>query len=125
MADLGVGIVGCGVISGIYLENMPSFAGIKAVAAKDGITAIKIRSGRMLNAYGFMKNIFEIFEYFKTSVDMVTTSEVAVSVTIDNPKHLEEIINEVAAARSTERGTRADDKRSEAAMEDRKKGGYF
>ena len=70
-------------------------AGIKAVAAKDGITAIKIRSGRMLNAYGFMKNIFEIFEYFKTSVDMVTTSEVAVSVTIDNPKHLEEIVNEL------------------------------
>lgn len=70
-------------------------AGIKAVAAKDGITAIKIRSGRMLNAYGFMKNIFEIFEYFKTSIDMVTTSEVAVSVTIDNPKHLEEIVNEL------------------------------
>ena len=70
-------------------------AGIKAVAAKDGITAIKIRSGRMLNAYGFMKNIFEIFEYFKTSVDMVTTSEVAVSVTIDNPKHLDDIVKEL------------------------------
>jgi aspartate kinase len=70
-------------------------AGIKAVAAKDGITAIKIRSGRMLNAYGFMKNIFEIFEFFKTSVDMVTTSEVAVSVTIDNPKHLDEIVTEL------------------------------
>ncbi|MEI6275650.1 MAG: aspartate kinase [Prolixibacteraceae bacterium] len=70
-------------------------AGIKAVAAKDGITAIKIRSGRMLNAYGFMKNIFEIFEYFKTSIDMVTTSEVAVSITIDNPKHLDEIVNEL------------------------------
>lgn len=69
--------------------------GIKAVAAKDGITAIKIRSGRMLNAYGFMKNIFEIFEYFKTSVDMVTTSEVAVSVTIDNPRHLDEIVTEL------------------------------
>jgi aspartate kinase len=70
-------------------------SGIKAVAAKDGITAIKIRSGRMLNAYGFMKNIFEIFEYFKTSIDMVTTSEVAVSVTIDNPKHLDEIVTEL------------------------------
>lgn len=70
-------------------------AGIKAVAAKDGITAIKIRSGRMLNAYGFMKNIFEIFEFFKTSIDMVTTSEVAVSITIDNPKHLDEIVNEL------------------------------
>ena len=69
--------------------------GIKAVAAKDGITAIKIRSGRMLNAYGFIKNIFEIFEFFKTSIDMITTSEVAVSVTIDDPKHLDEIVAEL------------------------------
>ncbi len=69
--------------------------GIKAVAAKDGITAIKIRSGRMLNAYGFIKNIFEIFEFFKTSIDMITTSEVAVSVTIDDDKHLEEIVAEL------------------------------
>jgi len=80
---------------GTLITGESKGAGIKAVAAKDGITAIKIRSGRMLNAYGFMKNIFEIFEYFKTSVDMVTTSEVAVSVTIDNPKHLEEIVNEL------------------------------
>jgi aspartate kinase len=69
--------------------------GIKAVAAKDGITAIRIRSGRMLNAYGFMKNIFEIFEYFKTPIDMIATSEVAVSVTIDNSKHLDEIVTEL------------------------------
>ncbi len=69
--------------------------GIKAVAAKDGITAIKIRSGRMLNAYGFIKNIFEIFEFFKTSIDMITTSEVAVSLTIDDPKHLDEIVAEL------------------------------
>ncbi len=69
--------------------------GIKAVAAKDGITAIKIRSGRMLNAYGFIKNIFEIFEFFKTSIDMITTSEVALSLTIDNPKHLDEIVAEL------------------------------
>lgn len=69
--------------------------GIKAVAAKDGITAIKIRSGRMLNAYGFIKNIFEIFEFFKTSIDMITTSEVAVSVTIDDDKHLDEIVAEL------------------------------
>jgi aspartate kinase len=80
---------------GTLISGESQGAGIKAVAAKDGITAIKIRSGRMLNAYGFMKNIFEIFEYFKTSVDMVTTSEVAVSVTIDNPKHLVEIVNEL------------------------------
>ena len=69
--------------------------GIKAVAAKDGITAIKIRSGRMLNTYGFLKNIFEIFEFFKTSIDMITTSEVAVSVTIDDSKHLNEIVAEL------------------------------
>jgi aspartate kinase len=80
---------------GTLITGESKGAGIKAVAAKDGITAIKIRSGRMLNAYGFMKNIFEIFEYFKTSIDMVTTSEVAVSVTIDNPKHLDEIVNEL------------------------------
>jgi aspartate kinase len=69
--------------------------GIKAVAAKDGITAIKIRSYRMLNAYGFLKNIFEIFEFFKTPIDMISTSEVAVSLTIDNTKHLNEIVAEL------------------------------
>lgn len=69
--------------------------GIKAVAAKDGITAIKIRSYRMLNAYGFLKNIFEIFEFFKTPIDMISTSEVAVSLTIDNIRHLQEIVAEL------------------------------
>ena len=69
--------------------------GIKAVAAKDGITAIKIRSYRMLNAYGFLKNVFEIFEFFKTPIDMISTSEVSVSVTIDNTKHLQEIVSEL------------------------------
>jgi len=69
--------------------------GIKAVAAKDGITAIKIRSYRMLNAYGFLKNVFEIFEFFKTPIDMISTSEVAVSLTIDNTKHLKEIVSEL------------------------------
>lgn len=69
--------------------------GIKAVAAKDGITAIKIRSYRMLNAYGFLKNIFEIFEFFKTPIDMISTSEVAVSLTIDHTKHLKEIVSEL------------------------------
>ncbi len=62
--------------------------GIKAVAAKDGITAVKIRSGRMLMAYGFLKNIFEIFEKYKTPIDMISTSEVAVSLSIDNTKSL-------------------------------------
>lgn len=80
---------------GTLITSESKTKGIKAVAAKDGITAIKIRSGRMLNAYGFIKNIFEIFEFFKTSIDMITTSEVAVSLTIDDPKHLEEIIVEL------------------------------
>ena len=66
-----------------------------AVAAKDGITAIKIKSGRMLLAYGFLRSVFEVFERYKTPIDMITTSEVAVSVTIDNPKHLDEILEEL------------------------------
>ncbi len=80
---------------GTLITSESKTTGIKAVAAKDGITAIKIRSGRMLNAYGFIKNIFEIFEFFKTSIDMITTSEVAVSLTIDDPKNLNEIIAEL------------------------------
>ena len=80
---------------GTLITSHNKTKGIKAVAAKDGITAIKIRSGRMLNAYGFIKNIFEIFEFFKTSIDMITTSEVALSLTIDNPKHLDEIVAEL------------------------------
>lgn len=66
-----------------------------AVAAKDGITAIKIKSGRMLLAYGFLRKVFEIFESYKTPIDMITTSEVGVSVTIDDSKHLEEIVNDL------------------------------
>ena len=68
---------------------------ITAVAAKDGITAIKIKSGRMLLAYGFLRKVFEIFESYKTPIDMITTSEVGVSVTIDNDRHLEEIIDDL------------------------------
>ena len=81
--------------SGTLITAQSSGSGIKAVAAKDGITAIKIRSYRMLNAYGFLKNIFEIFEFFKTPIDMISTSEVSVSLTIDNTKHLNEIIAEL------------------------------
>lgn len=69
--------------------------GIKAVAAKDGITAIKIKSSRMLLAYGFLRKIFEVFEKYRTSIDMITTSEVAVSLTIDNDVQLKEIIKEL------------------------------
>ncbi len=69
---------------------------IKAVAAKDDITAIKIKSGRMLLAYGFLRSVFEVFERYKTPIDMITTSEVAVSLTIDNDKHLNEIVAELS-----------------------------
>ena len=68
---------------------------VKAIAAKDGITAIKIKSARMLLAYGFLRSVFEVFERFKTPIDMVTTSEVAVSLTIDNVDNLEKIIEEL------------------------------
>ena len=68
---------------------------ITAVAAKDGLTAIKIKSGRMLLAFGFMRKVFEIFESYKTPIDMITTSEVGVSVTIDNNRHLEEILDDL------------------------------
>lgn len=68
---------------------------VKAIAAKDGITAIKIKSSRMLLAYGFLRRIFEIFERYKTPIDMITTSEVAVSVTIDDTKNLDLIVNEL------------------------------
>ena len=67
----------------------------KAVAAKDNITAIKIKSGRMLLAYGFLRKVFEIFESYRTSIDMIVTSEVGVSVTIDNTSHLADILNDL------------------------------
>ena len=76
--------------------------GVKALAAKDGITAIKIKSSRMLLAYGFLRKVFEVFEKYKTSIDMITTSEVAVSVTIDDLSHLKEIIRELEAYGSVE-----------------------
>jgi len=69
--------------------------GIKAIAAKDNITAIKIKSARMLLAHGFLKKVFEIFEKYETSIDMITTSEIAVSLTIDNDKNLDAIVEEL------------------------------
>lgn len=69
--------------------------GVKAIAAKDGITAIKIKSSRMLLAYGFLTRVFEVFEKYKTSIDMITTSEVAISLTIDDVTHLQEIMAEL------------------------------
>jgi aspartate kinase len=67
----------------------------KAIAAKDGITAVNIRSSRMLMAYGFLRRVFEVFESHKTSIDMITTSEVTVSLTIDNASHLQSIEHEL------------------------------
>lgn len=80
---------------GTLISSKTEGKGIKAIAAKDGITAIKIKSGRMLLAHGFMRKVFEIFETYKTSIDMITTSEVAVSVTIDDTKYLNEILDEL------------------------------
>ncbi|MDA9820674.1 aspartate kinase [Salibacteraceae bacterium] len=76
---------------GTRIDMMGSGTGIKAIAAKDGITAIKVKSGRMLLAYGFLKKIFEVFDWYKTSIDMITTSEVAVSLTIDQNDQIEHI----------------------------------
>lgn len=78
---------------GTRISNETESGKIKAVAAKDGITSIRIKSSRMLMAYGFMRQVFEIFEQYKTPIDVVTTSEVGVSLTIDNNKHLDEIVN--------------------------------
>lgn len=80
---------------GTLITGRSSGDSIKAVAAKDGITAIKIKSARMLLAYGFLRAVFEIFERYKTPIDMITTSEVAVSVTIDDRKNLDAIVAEL------------------------------
>ena len=80
---------------GTLISNDTELGKIKAVAAKDNITAIQIKSGRMLLAYGFLRKVFEIFESYQTSIDMICTSEVGVSVSIDNTKHLNEILNDL------------------------------
>jgi aspartate kinase len=80
---------------GTLIAEEAASKGVKAVAAKDGITAINIKSSRMLLAYGFLRKVFEVFEKYRTSIDMITTSEVAVSVTIDNDASLTEIIREL------------------------------
>ncbi|TCK67978.1 aspartate kinase [Winogradskyella wandonensis] len=80
---------------GTLITNKIHGEGIKAIAAKDGITAIKIKSVRMLLAHGFLKKVFEIFETFETPIDMITTSEIAVSLTIDDARHLDAIVLEL------------------------------
>lgn len=80
---------------GTIIKNCNDSKGVRAIAAKDGIIAIKIKSYRMLMAYGFLKNVFEVFEKYETAIDMITTSEVAVSLTIDDTTHLTKIIDEL------------------------------
>jgi len=76
---------------GTLITSNSALIDYKAVAAKDGISAIRIRSARMLMAYGFLRKVFEIFEAYKTPIDMITTSEVGLSLTIDNPQNLAQI----------------------------------
>ncbi|HMK25279.1 MAG TPA: aspartate kinase [Chitinophagaceae bacterium] len=80
---------------GTLITEKAGSVGVKAVAAKDNIIAIRIKSSRMLLAYGFLRKIFEVFEKYRTPIDMITTSEVAVSLTIDNATHLKEILKEL------------------------------
>ena len=80
---------------GTLIVKEADSTGVKAVAAKDGIVMVKIKSSRMLLAYGFLRKIFEVFEKYRTSIDMITTSEVAVSVTIDNTQFLDQISKEL------------------------------
>lgn len=80
---------------GTIIDNVTVKGKIKAVAAKDNITAIKIKSSRMLLATGFLRKVFEIFESYQTAIDMVATSEVGVSMSIDNDAHLNDIVDEL------------------------------
>ena len=87
---------------GTLITNEIHGEGIKAIAAKDDITAIKIKSGRMLLAHGFLKKVFEVFEKYETSIDMITTSEIAVSLTIDDITYIREIVEELSKLGSVE-----------------------
>jgi aspartate kinase len=80
---------------GTLITEEAGSVGVKAIAAKDGIVAINIRSSRMLLAYGFLRKIFEVFEKYRTPIDMITTSEVAVSLTIENTGQLKTIVREL------------------------------
>jgi len=80
---------------GTLITNTSETDKIKSIAAKDDITAIKIQSSRMLLAHGFLRRVFEVFERYKTSIDMITTSEVAVSLTIDDTTYIDEIMAEL------------------------------
>ena len=81
---------------GTLIHSDISGSGVKAIAAKDGITVLKIRSSRMLMSYGFLRQVFEVFENHRTPIDMITTSEVAVSLTIDQDTHLDRIVEDLS-----------------------------
>ena len=85
----------CPEAKGTLIHNTNGNGEVKAIAAKDNIIAIKIKSGRMLLAYGFLRKVFEIFETYKTPIDMIATSEVGVSVTIDSEKNLDHILDDL------------------------------
>lgn len=80
---------------GTYIDNQTTGGTIKAIAAKDGIFAVRVQSDRMLMAYGFLSRVFKVFEQYRTSIDLITTSEVAVSMSVDNNSHLEAILAEL------------------------------
>jgi aspartate kinase len=80
---------------GTLITSSSTLLDYKAVAAKDGISVLRIRSDRMLMAYGFLRKVFEIFEAYRTPIDMITTSEVAVSITIDNPEFIKKIAKDL------------------------------
>ena len=82
---------------GTLIANYSKKDKIKAIVAKDGIIAIRIRSAHMLMAYGFLKSVFEVFEEYKTPIDMISTSEVSVSLTIDSAMHLDPILDRLEA----------------------------
>lgn len=87
---------------GTTISNKIVGTGIKAIAAKDGVFAIKIKSGRMLLAYGFLRKVFEVFEKYKTPIDVITTSEVAISLTIDKVDYLAQIVEELKSLGTVE-----------------------
>ena len=87
---------------GTLITSSSTLLDYKAVAAKDGISVLRIRSDRMLMAYGFLRKVFEIFEAYRTPIDMITTSEVAVSITIDNPEFIKQIAKDLNELGSVE-----------------------
>lgn len=87
---------------GTLITSVCKWEDYKAVAAKDGISALRIRSDRMLMAYGFLRKVFEIFEAYRTPIDMITTSEVSVSITIDNPEFIDQIASDLRELGSVE-----------------------